>query len=524
MYRKPLYAALVASTILMSSPAAAANLTIGSSTEPSAIDPQFSRTGNNQNVAMQIFDRLLETDATIGIHPALAVSWTNTDPLTWQVKLRDGVTFHDGSPLTADDVIFSLARAKNIPNSPAPFSGNVAAIDAMKALDPLTIEFKTKKPSPDFMEQIGFVYIVSKKVAETATIEDFNSGKAAIGTGAYKFKSWTPGDNLALTKNDAFWGKKPEFDAVTVKFISNDASRVAALRSGAVDLIDAVPPGDVKTLSGISGLKVFSIASARLIYLALDSARDQSPFVTDKEGKPLAKNPLKDRNVRLALSGLVNRKLIVDRILDGSGEPAGQLVPPGVAGYDAGIAAPAFAPDAAKKLLAEAGYPDGFGITIHTSNDRFPGDAETAQALGQMFARGGLKVNGVVAQPYNVYTKGASAGEFSAFIFSLGNSTPNSATGLRNLLMTVNKEAGTGSFNRVRYSNPAFDKMMNEALAEFDYGKRVAGLQGATAFVFQDMPVLPLFWQKVHWAGKAGLDYDANMTEDTAATLARPAK
>ncbi|UJW73810.1 ABC transporter substrate-binding protein [Rhizobium sp. SL42] len=524
MYRKTFYAAMIASTMLASSIASAASLTIGSSTEPSSIDPQFSRTGNNQNVAMQIFDRLLETDTTIGIHPALAVSWENTDPLTWQVKLREGVKFHDGSPLTAEDVIFSLTRAKDIPNSPAPFSGNVAAIDSMKAIDDLTVEFKTKKPAPDFIEQVGFVYIVSKKVAETATIEDFNSGKAAIGTGAYKFKSWTPGDNLTLTRNDDFWGKSQDFDTVTIKFISNDASRVAALRSGAVDLIDSVPPGDVKTLSSISDLKVFSIPSARLIYLALDSARDESPFVTDKDGKPLAKNPLKDKNVRIALSELINRQLIVDRILDGSGEPAGQLVPAGVAGNDPTIAAPAFAPDDAKKRLADAGYADGFGITLHTSNDRFPGDSETAQALGQMFARGGLTVNGVVAQPYNVYTKGASAQEFSAFIFSLGNSTPTSATGLRNLLMTYNKEAGTGSFNRVRYSDPAFDEMMQAAMGEFDSDKRIELLQKATAHAFQDMPVIPLFWQKVHWAGKATLSYDANMTEDTSATLAKLAK
>ena len=514
----------VAATVLALSSAEAADLVLGSATEPSAIDPQFSRTGNNQNIAQSVFDRLVQTDAAINMEPALAVSWTNIDPLTWHVKLREGVKFHDGNPLTAEDVIFSLTRAKDIPNSPAPFSGNVASIDSMKALDDLTIEFKTKKPTPDFMEQIGFVYIVEKKVAEGASIEDFNSGKAAIGTGAYKFKSWTPGDNLALTRNDDFWGKKQDFDNVTIKFISNDASRVAALRSGAVDLIDAVPPGDVKTIEGVSGLKVFSTASSRLIYLALDSARDKSPFVTDKDGKPLDKNPLKDVKVRQALSELVNRQLIIDRILDGSAEPAGQLVPNGVAGNDPSIPAVALDAGNAKKLLADAGYKDGFGITIHTSNDRFPGDAEVAQALGQMFARGGLKVNGVVAQPYNVYTKGASAGEFSAFIFSLGNSTPTSATGLRNLLMTVNKEAGTGSFNRTKYSNPAFDDAMRAATAEFDAEKRVELLQKATKLVFADVPVVPLYWQKVHWAGKANLTYVANMTEDTTPVLAGIAK
>jgi peptide/nickel transport system substrate-binding protein len=473
---------------------------------------------------MQVFDRLVQTDAAINVEPALAVSWTSIDPLTWHVKLREGVKFQDGNPMTADDVIFSLERAKDVPNSPAPFSGNVAAIDSMKALDPLTVEFKTKTPAPDFIEQIGFVYIVEKSVAENASLEDFNSGKAAIGTGPYNFKEWVPGDHLTLTRNEHYWGPKQDFDNVTIKFISNDASRVAALRSGAVDLIDAVPPGDVKSLSGISGIKLFSIPSARLIYLALDSVRSNSPFVTDKDGKPVEKNPLADPTVRKAMSAMINRQLIVDALLTGAGEPAGQLVPMGVAGNNPDIAALPYDIEGAKKALADAGYPDGFGLTIHTSNDRFPGDSNVAQAVGQMLARGGVKINNVVAQPYSVYAKAASKGDFSAFIFSLGNSTPTSATGLKNLLMTYDKEAGTGSFNRVRYTNAAFDEAMRAAMSEFDQAKRIGLLQQATKMVFEDMPVIPLYWQKVYWAGKSNLSYIANMTEDTTASLASLAK
>jgi len=513
--------ATTALLLLANGAALAADLTIGSSTEPSAIDPLFSRTGNNQNIAMQIFDRLVETSASMEVRPGLAVSWKNIDPTTWRVQLREGVKFQDGSPLTAEDVIFSLTRAKDVPNSPAPFSGNVASIAEMTAIDPLTVEFKTKKPTPDFIEQIGFVYILKKAAAEGASLQDYNSGKASIGTGPYVFKEWVPGDRITLEKNPNFWGAKQDFDKVTVRFISNDASRVAALISGSVDLIDAVPPGDVKNLTGMDGVRIFETPSARLIYLALDSARDESPFLTDAEGKPLKTNPLKDLRVRQALSALVNRGLIVDRLLSGAGQPAGQLVPNGVAGNNPAIKEPLTDPDQAKKLLAEAGYPNGFGLTIHTSNDRFPGDSDVAQALGQMFARGGLKVNGVVAQPYNVYAKAASAGDFSAFIFSLGNSTPTSATGLRNLLMTFDKAAGTGAFNRVRYSNPEFDKAMAEALGEFDYEKRLAKLQAATALVFADVPVIPLYWQKVYWAGKNNLEYEANMMEDTSAALAK---
>jgi peptide/nickel transport system substrate-binding protein len=269
------------------SPAYAADLIIGSSTEPSALDPHFSRTGNNQNIAAQVFDRLITPDPNLQVTPALAESWQNVDPTTWRIKLRPGVTFQDGSPLTAEDVIFSLNRVKDIPNSPAPFTGNIGSIASMAIVDPQTIEFKTKSPTPDFIEQVGLVYIVQKKLAEGKAIEAFNDRSAAIGTGPYKIKEWVPGDHITLVRNDAYWGKKPAFENVTIKFIANDAARVAALRSGSVDLIDAVPPGDVKTLSGVNGVKLWSIPSARVVYLALDASRNESPFVTDRKSTRL---------------------------------------------------------------------------------------------------------------------------------------------------------------------------------------------------------------------------------------------
>jgi peptide/nickel transport system substrate-binding protein len=510
--------------MLGAAPALAANLVIGSSTEPSALDPHFSRTGNNQNIAAQIFDRLVSPDANLQLQPALAKSWQNIDPLTWRITLRENVKFHDGAPLTAEDVVWSLERVRTIPNSPAPFTGNVGAIASMTIVDPLTIEFKTKAPTPEFIDQVGLVYIVRKAVAEGKAIEAFNSGAAAIGTGPYRIGKWTPGDQITLTRSDAYWGPKPDFENVTIRFIANDAARVAALRSGAVDLIDAVPPNDLKTLGALPNIRLSSIPSGRVIYLALDASRDESPFIVGADGKPLNPNPLKDVRVRQALSKLINRQLIVDRLLDGAGVAAGQIAPEGLGGHDPALKPTAQDVPGAKKLLADAGFPQGFGITIHTSNDRFAGDAESAQAIGQMFAQGGLKVNGVVAQPYNVFASAAGRQTFSTFIFSLGNTTPTAATALRNLLMTPDREAGTGSFNRTRYSNAAFDAKMKEALAQFDPARRNTLLQEATRIAMEDVGVIPLFWPKVYWASKANVTYVANKGEDLMATLAGVAK
>jgi peptide/nickel transport system substrate-binding protein len=371
------------------------------------------------------------------------------------------------------------------------------------------------------MELAGMVYIVKKAAAEDAAIEDFNSGKAAIGTGAYTVVEWVPGDHLTLKANPKYWGPKPDYEDVTYKFIANGAARVAALRSGAVDLIDAVPPSDLETIKNTDGLKLFSIASSRLIYLAIDSDRDNSPFITDVNGKPMDKNPLKDARVRNAMSMMIDRDLIIDRILRGSGEAAGQEVPEGMGGHVDGMEPPAYDPEKAKELLAEAGYPDGFGVTVHSSNDRVPNDSDVAQAIGQMFARGGLKVNGVVTLPYNVYAPAATKLDYSVFLYSIGNSTSSSGPSLQNLLMTYDKEAGQGSFNRGRYSNPEFDKLMRAALSEFDDAKREELLEQATRLAFgEESAVIPLYWQSVHWAGKSSVDFTPSRGEDTVATNA----
>ncbi len=504
--------------LLAASAATPADLTIGSATEPLAIDPHFSRTGNNQNIAMQVFDRLLSADEHLQQHPALAESWANLEPTKWRIKLRAGVRFHDGAAMTADDVAYSLERPKTIANSPAPFTGNVSSIASIAVVDPVTLDITTKEPTPDFMEQIGPVYVVSRAAAEGKKLEQFNDGSAAIGTGPYKFKSWAHGDRILLSRNESYWGKKPDFENVTIRFMSNDAARIAALRSKGVDLIDAVPPEEAIGLAKMPGFKVFSTASARLIYLALDTVRDDSPFVTGTDGKPINPNPLKDLRVRQAISKMINRDLIIDRVLHGSGVAAGQIAPAGVAGHDPSIKPDAFDADGAKKLLAAAGYDKGFGLTIHTSNDRFPGDSGIAQAIGQLLARGGLKVNGVVAQPYNVYAGNASKQTFSAFIFSFGNTTPTTAPGLKNMMMTVNAKEGTGVFNRLQYSNPAFDAKMRQAFGEFDLNKRIAYLQEAARIGFGDLPVVPLYFQKVHWAARDGVRYLPNVSEDTIAT------
>jgi peptide/nickel transport system substrate-binding protein len=500
--------------------ASAEELTIGSSTEPSAIDPHFSRSGNNQQIAVQLFGRLINQDLNLQVHPGLAESWEVVDPTTWRITLREGVLFSDGTPLTPEDVVYSMERVRDIPNSPAPFTGMVGGIASMTIVDDRTIDFTTTTPLPNFMELAGMVYIVKKSAAEGAGVEDFNDGTATIGTGPYRFVEWVPGDHLTFEANEHYWGEAPDFSDVTYRFIANGAARVAALQSGAVDLIDAVPPNDVPSLQGMDGLKVFSVASSRLIYLGVDSSRETSPFVTDTAGAPLTPSPLLDPRVRNAMSMMIDRDLIIDRVLQGSAEPSGQQVPEGMGGHVPDLGPPAYDPEAARALLAEAGYPEGFGLTLHSSNDRVPGDGDVAQAIGQMFARGGITVNGVVTLPYNVYAPAATNLDYSVFLFSIGNSTSTSGPSLQNMLMTYDEAAGTGSFNRGRYSNPEFDELMRQALSEFDTARQQELLEEATRLAFGESAVIPLYWQSVHWAGKDTIEYATSRGEDTSAVNA----
>ena len=515
---------LAFAAVLAAAPADAAELRIGRAAEQSSMDPHFAGTSPNGDTAGEIFDRLVDSDAQNQLHPALATSWKAVDPVTWRVVLRDDVKFHDGSAFTAEDVVFSLARAKAIPNSPAPFVRASRGVSSVTVVGPHEIEVKTDGPVPRLIEQIGEVYMLSHIAAAGAGTSDMNAGKGMVGTGPYRFVRAVPGDRVELEGNPGYWDGKPAWDKVALRFIKQPAARVAALLAGDVDLIDQVPPSDAKSLGANAKTSLFSIAATRLVYLAVDSARPASPFVTDAAGKKLDRNPLQDARVRRALSLMIDRGALAGRLLDGSAEPAGQMVPQGIGGFDARLVPPSVDVAAAKTLLAEAGYPGGFGISLHSSNDRLPQDAAVAQAIGQMLRRGGLAVNAVVTEPYNVYTPAASRQAYSLFLFSFGTTSASSADGLTSVLASWDPAHGMGAFNRARYSNAGFDKVLVAALGEFDEGKRNALLAEATHIAITDGAIVPLYWQVVHWATRKGLTYQPRRDEGTSAQYVAVAK
>ena len=500
----------------------AANLTIGMGTDVTAIDPHYHNLTPNNTVAAHIFGYLVERNEKSQTIPGLATEWKTLDPTTWEFKLRKGVKFHDGSDFTAADVVASIERVPKVPNSPSPFTAYTKQIQKIDIVDPYTIRFKTATPYPLMPTDMTQVAIISKQFANAST-EDFNSGKAAIGTGPYKVVRYTKGDRIELARNDSWWGGKTPWEKVTLRLLPNDATRVAALLSGDVQVIEYVPTSDVAKLKSDKRLQIYRVVADRMIYLHLDSDRDVSPFVTDKAGAPLAKNPLKDPRVRKALSKAINRPAIVERVMEGEAIASGQLIPDFLFGATRNLQVEKFDPDGARKLLAEAGYPNGFGLTIHAPNNRYVNDAKIAQAVAQMLSRIGVDTK-VVAMPSSTFFTQASDLKFSLMLVGWSTGTGEASSSLKALLMTYNRDKGYGNANRGRYSNSKVDALTEDALQTVDDAKREAYLQRATELAIGDTGIIPLHFQVNLWATRDGIGYTPRVDEGTLAWKFKPSK
>jgi peptide/nickel transport system substrate-binding protein len=532
--RKSTLLCAVSLAAVLASPAVAQELTIGVSAEPSALDPHYHNLGPNNAMRRHMFESLLLTDANQRLSPGLATSYKPLDETTWEFKLREGVTFHDGSPFTAKDVIYTVCRIPTVENSPSSFTVYTKAIAGMEAKDDHTLIVKTDGPYPLLPVEVSAWGVISASatgvtgdigfsrdgctgVGDYPKTEAFNSGEAAVGTGVYKFKEFTRGEKIVFERYEDYWGDKGDWATVTFRPITSDGPRVAALLAGDVDLIDNPPLQDLERIKS-EGFQVAQGLSNRVIYLHLDQHGEETPGITGTDGK----NPLLDKRVRKALSMAINRDAIVERIMNGVAVPAGELLPPGMFGTTPGAEAEKYDPEAAKKLLAEAGYPDGFGLTIGSPNDRYINDAQVSQAVAQMLTRIGIETQ-VDAVTASTFFKRRNDFEFSVYLAGWGAATGEMSSPLRALVATKDKDKGYGGTNAGRYSNPELDSLIDQALATVDDDKREALLQQASQVVIQDYGILPLHYEVTPWAFRKGLAFEPRVDQYTLALGVKPA-
>lgn len=494
---------------------ASGTLSLGVAESVTSMDPHYLNSPSNKNVLCNIYDALTDADNTYNIGPSLAQSWRLIDDNTWEFTLRKDVKFHDGQPFTAEDAKASFTRVPKVPNAPAPFTTYIRMVKSMTVVDPHTIRFHTSALDPILPNAVAQIRIIQAKW-EQATNDDFNAGRAAIGTGPVRFVSYNPGSGVELARNETAWDKSVAWDKVRFRFIPDGAARVAALLAGDVDVIDLVPSDSLPTLRANSRVHVATAAvGIRHIFLALDQSRDgPTPFVTGPNGETLEKNPFKDIRVRKALSIAINRPLMVERVMEGLATPTGQLMAAGGFGSVPDLKPPPYDPDQARALLAEAGYPNGFRVTIHSPRGRFVNDARVVQAVAQMWQRIGVQAS-VELQPWSTYASRVHRGLYSVMLGAVAPVTGESSQVLRSAMGSYDPPKGWGGFNWGKYSSSAFDASLTRAQSTADDQQREALLRETMRIGAGDVANIPLHLQRTTWAMQAHLRYGGRSDDQT---------
>ena len=505
----------------------AQTLTIGVRGGPDSIDPHFTATGTHAETLKHVFDTLVWSGDGLEIEPRLATSWKAVDPTTWEFKLRSGVKFHDGSDLTAEDVKFSITRMQT-PMGPNPTTIYVRRVKEVQTPDPLTVRVVTDGPAPNLPNDFIRLFIVSHKAAAGVTKENanevFNSGKAAVGTGPYKFVSWTPKGDFVAERFDGYWGGKEPWARIVRKEIANDSARVAQLKAGQLDLITRVPASDVATLERDPKISVAKIDTVYVFNLEMDM-REQPPAgqVSAKDGSALPKNPYLDIRVREAIDLAIDRKALAEIAMEGLGKPVNQVVTPSIFGYNKALPERKYDVAAAKKLMADAGYPNGFKLAFSFTQDRLPGDTQVGTTIAQMLAAIGIDAQ-ANAQPAAVFFPARTRGDLSMSMSGWGTLTGEAHYTLSSLAHSNDKDRKFGAFNVLGYKNAEMDKLIQDAAVEMDEAKRRGFLEKANELVLKDRQRLPIVAVGSAWAMQKGkITIKARVDEDTLAMNIKPA-
>jgi peptide/nickel transport system substrate-binding protein len=472
-------------------------------------DPHSFNENLTNNINSLIYDTLVQRDKDLKLEPALAVSWQQLDPKTWRVKLRPGVKFHDGTPFTADDVVFSYERARAESSQLRTYS-NAAGMP--KKIDDLTVDFVTNGPNPIELEHWATIYIMSKAWCEKNRAtkpqnfkekEDMITAHQANGTGAYMLKSREPDIKTVLAKNPNWWGIKEGMytgnaDEVIYLPIGNDGTRLAALVSGEIDLVNDPPPQDVPRLKQNPDIKVLEGTENRIVFIGMDQGRDELVYSNVK-----GKNPFKDKRVRQAMYQAIDIDAIKNVTMRGLSQPSGALIMSSVQSTPELEKRLPYDKAKAKQLLTEAGYPNGFEVTIDCPNNRYVNDEKICQALAAMWAQIGVNVK-VNAMPRANYFPKIEKLDTSMYMLGWGGASVDGIFILQPVLATYNGK-GDGDYNYGRYNNPKLDELTAKIKVDMDPEQRLGEIRDALAAHNAEINHIPLHRQVIPWAARANV-------------------
>jgi len=502
--RQAFLAATTVSIVAFAMPASAQTLRYANQGDLKSLDPYTLKETTTIAHHGHVYEGLTARDKDLKIIPALAESWETPEPTRWRFHLRKNVKFHNGDPFTADDVLFSADRVRAKGSN---FGTNVPADAKFIKVDDYTVDVKLDSPNPILTAQWDGWYIMDKKWCEEHNSVEPTPASATTpsyvslnenGTGPFIIESHQPGVRTVFKPNPNWW-RKPEHNLKEIIFtpIGSDATRVAALLSGEVDVIEPVPLQDIARVDSSANAQVLKGPELRTIFLGMDQARDELLYSSVK-----GKNPFKDIRVREAFFKAIDIELIKTRVMRGLSTPSALMIAPQLFSLSKDFARPKLDPDGAKKLLSDAGYPDGFEVTLDCPNDRYVNDAAICQAVVGMLARIGVKVN-LLAQPKQQYfAKVLKPGGFQTSFYLLGwtpassdsHNVLNDILGCRDDPKSTRGEANLGG-----YCNKKLDALADQVLQETDDAKRDQLIKQAYEIAAKDYAYIPLHQQALAW-------------------------
>ncbi len=476
--------------------------------DPLTMDPHSQNEGLTNTVNGQVYERLTRRDRQLALEPSLAVAWQQTGPLTWRFKLRPGVKFHDGTPLGADDVVFSVNRAKDPVST---FSVYANALGVPVAVDTQTVEFRLERVNPIFLQHIDSVFIMNRAWAERHRVvrplefknkEESHASFAANGTGPFMLQLRQPGIKTTFKRNSAWWDRPTgNVSEIIYTPIANDATRLAALVSGEIDFVIDPAPRDVPRLRAISGVKVIEGPENRLIFIGMDQHRDELVH-----GSVKGRNPFKDLRVRRALFMAIDIETLRGKLMNGLSAPTGGVTPSPLGAFndpELERRAP-FDVALARRLMTEAGYADGFEVTLDCPNNRYVNDEEICIALAGMWAQLKVKVR-VNAMPRALFFPKMEKWDTSMYLLGWGGAVTDAETTLTPVMRSPGPK-GEGLYNYGRARNERVDQLAAASSVEADPDKREQLIKAALREWKEQFHTLPLHRQVIPWAMRTSVE------------------